>query len=100
MKYGHPNGLTDETLIATILKSALKGLEYLHGSGRIHRDVKAGNILVRADGQVVLCDFGVSAILYEGRELKRVTFVGTRMAYSLPLRTGAFGNNSTVCSVV
>ncbi|XP_073151206.1 serine/threonine-protein kinase BLUS1-like isoform X2 [Henckelia pumila] len=78
LKAAHPNGF-EEAVIATILREVLKGLEYLHQHGHIHRDVKAGNILIDVRGGIKLGDFGVSACLFDSgdRQRMRNTFVGT-----------------------
>ncbi|CAN6585793.1 unnamed protein product [Malus baccata var. baccata] len=78
MKIAYPDGF-EESAIGSILKETLKALYYLHKQGHIHRDVKAGNILLDTNGAVKLADFGVSACMFEAadRQRSRNTFVGT-----------------------
>ena len=45
------------------MEHILISLEYLHKNKKIHRDVKAGNILLNHEGYAKLADFGVSAQL-------------------------------------
>ncbi|CAN4077487.1 unnamed protein product [Withania somnifera] len=78
MKIAYPDGF-EESAICSMLKETLKALEYLHRHGHIHRDVKAGNILLDTNGAVKLGDFGVSACMFDSgdRQRNRNTFVGT-----------------------
>lgn len=108
MRFAHAEGF-DETVIATVLKQALEGLNYLHINGWLHRDLKAANILVDDDGTVLLGDFGVGVFVGEtdktsgtlSSEGKRKSFVGTpcwmapevieRKHYGTPADIWSFG---------
>ena len=65
----------------TIGIEVLKALEYAHGQGVVHRDIKPGNIILRLDGQVKVMDFGIAKIVgsrkltHTGQTMGTVTYM-------------------------
>ncbi|ONH68158.1 Serine/threonine-protein kinase svkA [Cyberlindnera fabianii] len=69
-------GPIKEKHIAILLRELLHALCYLHENSRIHRDIKAANILLNKNGDVKIADFGVSTQLSNNLS-RRNTFVGS-----------------------
>uniref|UniRef100_A0A673ZXV0 non-specific serine/threonine protein kinase n=1 Tax=Salmo trutta TaxID=8032 RepID=A0A673ZXV0_SALTR len=82
-----PGGAVDATMleldrglmepqIQVICRQTLEALVYLHSIKIIHRDLKAGNILLTLEGDIKLADFGVSAKNTKTLQ-RRDSFIGT-----------------------
>lgn len=70
------NRRLSEEHIAYILKETAKALVELHRQHFVHRDVRGSNILLTADGDVKLCDFGLTKST-GGTFGKRSTCIGS-----------------------
>ena len=70
------NKYLNEEEISSIISMVLKGLLFLHEQKKIHRDIKAGNILLKKEGYAKLGDFGVSAQLMHSFS-KKISKIGT-----------------------
>lgn len=88
-------GRTGEKVLGKVAEGVLNGLTYLHSKKIIHRDIKPSNILLCRDGQVKLCDFGVSGEF--GTKGDANTFIGTSY-YMAPERIT--GQSYTITSDV
>ncbi|KAK9698968.1 hypothetical protein RND81_08G144400 [Saponaria officinalis] len=75
-----------ETIISTVARRVLEGLNYLQGKQIVHRDIKPSNLLINSQGEVKIADFGASTkILTGGSSESSETRQGT-WAYMSPER--------------
>lgn len=59
LKQKVPNGIKDESLIASVLLQMVEGLVYFHSKQLLHRDIKAENFLLDETGQIKLSQFNL-----------------------------------------
>lgn len=88
-------GRTGEKVLGKVAEGVLHGLTYLNSRKIIHRDIKPSNVLLCRNGQVKLCDFGVSGEF--GTKGEAATFIGTSY-YMAPERIQ--GQSYTITSDV
>ena len=65
------------------LTQLANGLTYLHSLGKLHRDIKSANVLVTAEGRVVVLDFGLVTEVAQDSAEQSMNLVGTP-AYIAP----------------
>lgn len=92
------SGLT-EMEIRIIVREVLLGLKYLHDDKKIHRDVKAGNILLTREFQPKLADFGISCQL-QNTWARRNTTIGSPYWMALEVIKGeAYNSKADIWSL-
>jgi serine/threonine protein kinase len=69
--------------VSSWLASIAEALDFAHGKGRIHRDVKPENILFDEDGHAFLADFGIAKVLAEAGPRLTATGSGLGSPYHM-----------------
>ncbi|MGN6561488.1 MAG: protein kinase domain-containing protein [Thermomicrobiales bacterium] len=82
------------TEVLQLLQPIAAALDYAHGHGIVHGDLKPGNILLPAPGQIVITDFGIAQLLPRGNSLLMAAtgryygtpeYLSPEQAHALPL---------------
>jgi serine/threonine protein kinase len=59
------------------MKQLIDGINYLHESNILHRDIKGGNLLLNKHGWLKVADFGLARVFYPGRDMSYTNRVVT-----------------------
>jgi eukaryotic-like serine/threonine-protein kinase len=78
-----------------LIAQVAAGLHAAHSAGIVHRDIKPANLLITADGQVKITDFGIASVARDAPQTSSGILVGTP-AYLAPER--AAGKPATAAS--
>ncbi|KAL4511575.1 hypothetical protein ABPG72_012420 [Tetrahymena utriculariae] len=94
-------GPFQESLVIIFIKQVLRGLEYLHRQGIVHRDIKGANILTTKNnksGVIKLTDFGVATHLADD-DKSSTQCVGTPYWMAPEVIIDSDGHISTSCDI-
>src|SRR5438552_21954 len=78
-----------------LITKVARTVHYAHEHGILHRDIKPGNILLDANGEPHLSDFGLARLVEHGSTLTGTLEVMGTPSYMAPEQ--AVGNNAALC---
>ncbi|MBI5669327.1 MAG: serine/threonine protein kinase [Chloroflexi bacterium] len=70
--------------IAALLRQLASALDYAHGRGVIHRDLKTGNVMFDRQGHAYLVDFGIAKLMHSSSALTKEGLIMGTAAYMAP----------------